>query len=355
MSQPNPGGDRRMIPARDGNQLGTQEKRRRSPTPDEDEHARERSVRRVNDAHRYVLAQSAPGPSRHVFRMSSRAAEFETTRRAIQNMGSRLILPLTATSGSSRHQFRDRLPRSGGDKKCEVCGSSTHVADECRMIVNNNELEDRQQGFKRWCPYHRADHTIDECKQKWTWLRCEHQTRELLLLNCGSGPAFATNLIDWRCLLDADVSVDLPWTPEFARLQKRDDPEFHERLGRKRDSSTSFAGLRKNLGWQTDSGKEPQFRNYPALQKHAEREYQEELGREKRLAEKKKKEQEEQATFEHYMELVRKAETAKEAAERYRLAHSGNPKLANKLAKLKALHIANIDETNHRPNSGSGS
>ncbi|KAI1349099.1 hypothetical protein F5Y01DRAFT_290465 [Xylaria sp. FL0043] len=166
------------------------------------------------------------------------------------------------------------MPRVNG-LHCRICKSQNHEAEHCSKIVDDDRLTDRQQGFKRWCPWHKsAGHTMDQCLQKWNWLRDKDLVEKLLVVNCGAGPAFATNMLDWRWLVTDDSSTPLPWTPEYARSKKREDSEFHERLSRDHDPRTSSAVQRAYLSWQTENGQAPQFSSFGELQRHAEKEYQ---------------------------------------------------------------------------------
>ncbi|KAI0427826.1 hypothetical protein F5Y09DRAFT_350179 [Xylaria sp. FL1042] len=207
-------------------------------------------------------------PSRHLKRLTMAEGYAAATRRHPTSIASRQSVP---GDGSNRSQT---MPRVEG-LHCKICNSETHEAEHCCQIVDDNKLTDRQQGFKRWCPRHQtASHTMDQCKQKWDWLRNEKDVQKRLALGCGAGPAFATNLIDWRCMVEDNWSVPLPWTPEFARTKKKEDPEFHERLARDSDPETSSASKRRNLPWQTENGLPPQFSSFDKLRQYAEQEYQ---------------------------------------------------------------------------------
>ncbi|KAI1274073.1 hypothetical protein F5Y07DRAFT_224311 [Xylaria sp. FL0933] len=135
-------------------------------------------------------------------------------------------------------------------------------------------LTERQQGFKRWCPFHSSrTHTLDQCESKWEFLRNEQRVKWLLFMSCSAGPAFATNLLDWRCLMDPDMHITPPWTPEFARLEKkkkdtvsRDSLHYYP----KPDPSTSRNERLHKLGWQTENGEKPRFSSFRELQEYAQ-------------------------------------------------------------------------------------
>ncbi|KAI0811587.1 hypothetical protein GGR55DRAFT_678403 [Xylaria sp. FL0064] len=162
--------------------------------------------------------------------------------------------------------------------RCKICYSEEHDADQCARLFDDEKLTDRQRGFKRWCPHHQTmSHTIGQCEQKWHWLRSEHQVIHWLVLSCSAGPAFATDMLDWRCLIRPDLGRPTPWTPEFARSQKKKDPEFHNRHCLVLDPSTMMDESRDKLGYQTFNGEAPQFRRYSDLQIYAEAQYQKEM------------------------------------------------------------------------------
>ncbi|KAI1349040.1 hypothetical protein F5Y01DRAFT_327726 [Xylaria sp. FL0043] len=166
---------------------------------------------------------------------------------------------------------------------CKICDSEKHVAEHCSKLFDDEKLTDRQQGFKRGCPHHETmSHTIDQCEQKWHWLRSEHQVIHWLVLSCCARPAFATDLLDWRCLIDPISERPTPWTPEFARSQKKKDPEFQNRHALVLDPSTGGKS-RDKLGYQTFNGEGPKFRQYSDLQIYAEAEYQKEMLRKEDL------------------------------------------------------------------------
>ncbi|KAI0811589.1 hypothetical protein GGR55DRAFT_695150 [Xylaria sp. FL0064] len=138
------------------------------------------------------------------------------------------------------------------------------------------------QSFKRWCPFHNSvSHTLDQCKQKWEFLRDEQYVKWRLFESWSAGPAFATNLLDWRCLMDPDKHITPPWTPEFARLQKEDPPVPHDlwHSHAKLDPSTSADDRLQKLAWQTENGEKPRFSNVRELQEYAERQYQNDMKR----------------------------------------------------------------------------
>ncbi|KAI0100187.1 hypothetical protein GGR51DRAFT_564404 [Nemania sp. FL0031] len=168
------------------------------------------------------------------------------------------------------------------DLPCAICKSDTHGAKGCAKLnaMASNDpkhaaLSEREKSFKVWCPHHKvASHTMDNCNQRWTWLRDEDYVRELLIDDCLCGPAFATNLIDWRRLVtDIEKGKPLPWTPSFAAEQWRNNPEFHENRFRNIDEETLVAWKRGLLDHQTSDGRAPQFSTFPELQRHAQLEW----------------------------------------------------------------------------------
>ncbi|KAI0456902.1 hypothetical protein F5B21DRAFT_117622 [Xylaria acuta] len=174
---------------------------------------------------------------------------------------------------------QDRQMPASRDARCAVCRSEKHKTRRCCKLNGPYPLTERRQGFKRWCPRHlTATHTMDECRQKWDWLRDEKQLTEWLVLSCVLGPAFATNLIDWRTLLDTKLPnvnfIIFPWTPEFALQKMRDDPDFHEQNCHDVDPGTASMEILRNAGWQTENGQEPQFKTFAEPKTHAEQEYQ---------------------------------------------------------------------------------
>ncbi|KAI1751664.1 hypothetical protein F4782DRAFT_531178 [Xylaria castorea] len=174
---------------------------------------------------------------------------------------------------------QDRQMPASRDARCAICRSDKHETETCCKLNGPYPLTERRQGFKRWCPRHQiATHTMDQCKQKWDWIRDEKQVTRWLVLSCVLGPAFATNLIDWRTLLDTklpDVNFILfPWTPEFALQKMRDSPDFHEQKCHEVDPRTASVEVLRNAGWQTENGQEPQFKIFAELKAHAEQEYQ---------------------------------------------------------------------------------
>ncbi|KAI1133356.1 hypothetical protein F5Y10DRAFT_260237 [Nemania abortiva] len=185
--------------------------------------------------------------------------------------------------GATRGFGTTRIPPLGtSGVSCAICKSNTHEAPDCRKLnameskdPKHANLSEREKAFKRWCPRHKTDsHTMDECKQKWDWLRNEEEVVKYLLEYCRCGPAFATNLIDWRCLVEDELQIVLPWTPEYSLLTWQEDPEFHENKYRMQDPATSSPEARGPLGYQTSNGQAPQFMAYAQLKNHAEQEYQ---------------------------------------------------------------------------------
>ncbi|KAI1156905.1 hypothetical protein F4825DRAFT_445982 [Nemania diffusa] len=165
-------------------------------------------------------------------------------------------------------------PANPGNE-CKICHSRFHSTHDCAKLSDVAENK-RATGFKKWCPHHEAPHAIDQCKQKWTWLRDARLVKKYLIRYCANGPAFATNLIDWRSLLDVgdDEVVDYPWTPEFAIQQALADPDFHERRLREIDPVTTDLLDIIRMAPQTENGQLAQFTTYAELQAHAEAEYQ---------------------------------------------------------------------------------
>ncbi|KAI1272436.1 hypothetical protein F5Y07DRAFT_379767 [Xylaria sp. FL0933] len=136
---------------------------------------------------------------------------------------SRARRPPVSHSGSvfrSESNESQIMPRVNG-LHCKICKSQTHEAEHCSKIVDDDRLTDRQQGFKRWCPWHKsAGHTMDQCQQKWNWLRDKDLVEKLLVVNCGAGPAFATNMLDWRWLVTYDSSTPLPWIQSMPEARR---------------------------------------------------------------------------------------------------------------------------------------
>ncbi|KAI0439120.1 hypothetical protein F4803DRAFT_532629 [Xylaria telfairii] len=222
----------------------------------------------------------------------------------------------------SREQTRNSVPPTGQVAPCAICGTSNHETKRCIMLNGPYLLNERRQGFKRWCPKHlNASHTMDECRQRWNWLRDLKEVTELLVLGCAGGPAFATNLLDWRFLvneLKEDTSYDfrvLPWTPEFACQMAQKHPNMHQLvLGINIDPATISAEAAIELGaqWQTENGNEPQFSTFAELQEHAEQEYQkfqQQAQRDRELKAKKKAEDEQ--AIKAYRQICRQKRSLK--------------------------------------------
>ncbi|KAI1422942.1 hypothetical protein F5Y12DRAFT_798912 [Xylaria sp. FL1777] len=318
MNQNDSGGGRKAgdgrRPDRDGSQKGYQEKRRQSPTADsfhddsreipshrrgefnQDQSKEHDLIRQGSQIQASLTVGTGSGqvslglPFNVAMTTESGARQI---LRDLPDISSWIIGPapphlmagpqcsqtqrVAAAKAASQPQAESNQSQSrlrGRDLHCTICQSNTHEAGRCRMIVNDDKLTDRQQGFKRWCPRHQStSHTMDECRQKWIWLRDEAQVKKWLVADCAVGPAFATNLIDWRCLVDVGQTIPLPWSPEFARSKKKDEPDYYKGYFYELDPSTSCDVSRASLGWQTDNGKEPQFKSFAELKKFAEQEF----------------------------------------------------------------------------------
>ncbi|KAH8157667.1 hypothetical protein CIB48_g10573 [Xylaria polymorpha] len=185
---------------------------------------------------------------------------------------------------------------------------------------------------------------MDECKQRWSWLRDIKQVTELLVLGCIAGPAFATNLFDWRFLVNElrdDPNYNfflLPWTPEFACQMAQKHPNMHQIvLGIQIDPATKSpeAALALQEQWQTENGKEPQFKTFELLKAHAEQEYQkfqQQLEKRRELAAKQKESDEQVIQLLARNKLRRKsmATEEKEALKKY----AGDPKTLKKFNQM---------------------
>ncbi|TRX95168.1 hypothetical protein FHL15_003860 [Xylaria flabelliformis] len=229
---------------------------------------------------------------------------------------------------------------AGGDR-CAVCNSVMHEAKRCSALLGPGPWVERHKGFKKWCPYHlTTSHSMDDCKQKWTWLRDAKKVTEMLVENCGAGPAFATNLIDWRCLLETvppNIAITiLPWTPEFALAKKRDEPNFHVRNAREIDPNTmNVASTEAIKKWQTENGEEPRFHNFHHLRQHAEKEYQkfqQEMNRKRQLA--AKKEEDDGRVIEEFKRICIQKQSLEKQEKALLQQHANDPELLKKLDRI---------------------
>ncbi|KAI0879080.1 hypothetical protein GGS24DRAFT_515232 [Hypoxylon argillaceum] len=287
----------RERPNNNSGQDDNRQKRRRSPTPDfdnsRDRHTRRRYVFGREQMHQVeFMYQGQRLTASHSLdpRMLLDCRFYEQTTeelvpwlRAFPNslwavvcprgIGSQPIVEEAFEAGPIANKTK-KSPKP--DTECDICYSDTHLAQDCAKLGDDVSEDKRTTGFKKWCPHHKKkNHTMDECRERWTWLRDINLVKKYLITDCISGPAFATNLIDWRCLLDLGnfrTYKDCPWTPEFATKQAIMDRDFHERTVRKIDPSTSTSGARSVLDHQTENGEPPQFATYADLRAHAEAE-----------------------------------------------------------------------------------
>ncbi|KAI1156916.1 hypothetical protein F4825DRAFT_445995 [Nemania diffusa] len=293
-------GSHRRRPNNNRGQNDNRQKRRRSPTPDFD-NSRDRHTRR-----RYGFGREQMEQVEFTYRGQRLTASHnlgpgalqdcsfheQTTEELLQLLSyypdSRWAVVHPSGMGPQPIAFdTGRNPRSvqianqtkkspKPDTECDICYSDTHLAQDCAKLGDDVSEDKRTTGFKKWCPHHKkSSHTMDECKERWTWLRDINLVKKYLITDCIDGPAFATNLIDWRRLLDLGnfrTYEDCPWTPEFATKQAITDRDFHERTVRKIDPSTSTSGARSVLDHQTENGEPPQFATYADLRAHAEAE-----------------------------------------------------------------------------------
>ncbi|KAI0521921.1 hypothetical protein F5B22DRAFT_661292 [Xylaria bambusicola] len=173
--------------------------------------------------------------------------------------------------------------RFGKTLFCRICRSNRHITEDFMTIFLDPEIPERQQGFKRWCPKHNStSHTLDQCKAKWEWLRNKELAIYTFIYRCASGPAWATDLIDWRVVMEADKFQSVPWTPEFSIQKKLENPDFQESRLRPIDPETCTVYSASRLPYQTLSGEEPKFHTLEDLCQHAEEQYQKERTEQKR-------------------------------------------------------------------------
>ncbi|KAI0879092.1 hypothetical protein GGS24DRAFT_515241 [Hypoxylon argillaceum] len=305
-------GNRGRQPSNNSGRNGNQQKRHRSPTSDND-HSRGRQARRRDgfnqDMQQVALMRQAQSLTASLnldpsIRAPMLLQEFNVSLRTTEelqqdlrhaprnhlwaaaclgNLGPQqpdyvLKSALRRQQGSRRLVNRSPAPavQETHGKKCKICDSRFHVSKDCARLEDDVSKHNRATGFKKWCPHHEAPHAIDECKQQWTWLRDARLVKKYLVKDCANGPAFATNIIDWRSLLQVgdDIVTEYPWTPEFAIDQALADPDFHERRLREVDPATADIIGIVALEPQTENGRRPQFGTYAELQAHAEAEYQ---------------------------------------------------------------------------------
>ncbi|KAJ2984645.1 hypothetical protein NUW58_g5949 [Xylaria curta] len=210
--------------------------------------------------------------SRHGNRTDNREKRQRSPSDSQNNRG-RELFPHNI-EGSNRERPQQRA-LGVVDIHCGFCESNTHNTGCCRRIDLPSGPVERNHGFKRWCPRHLTiSHTMDECPQRWRWLADGRRVLQWLVSDCSAGPAIATNLIDWRSLLEevprTATILSFPWTPEFALEQKRRDAYFHTRKHFEEDPQTTSSRLREKLPWQTENGKEPQFKSFAELKRHAQ-------------------------------------------------------------------------------------
>ncbi|KAI0546044.1 hypothetical protein F4679DRAFT_559189 [Xylaria curta] len=225
---------------------------------------------------------------------------------------------------------------------CAICKGS-HQTRSCCKLTGPYDLTDRRQGYKRWCPRHlTTGHSMDECRYKWDWLRDVKQVTEWLVLDCVLSPAFATNLIDWRCLLETDQPnmnfFLFPWSPEFALKKAQETPNVNERLLDKVDPSTGSMEALKKLSWQTENGQEPQFKSFAELSAHAEQEYsnlQQEIERKRQLG--AKKEENDALVIEELRQICVRKRSLDGRIKAMLQQHAGDRKLMKKLKRIVDL------------------
>ncbi|KAI0183454.1 hypothetical protein EV127DRAFT_516953 [Xylaria flabelliformis] len=234
-----------------------------------------------------------------------------------------------------------------GDR-CAICNSFMHDAKRCPALVGPGPFEERHEGFKKWCPHHlTTSHSMDQCKQRWTWLRDAKKVTEMLVENCGAGPAFATNLLDWRCLLDTlppNMAITVfPWTPEYALVKKRDEPNFHDRNIRELDGHTLNVRTMKEIKiWQTENGEEPEFDTFEDLREHAEKEYQK---FQQQIEKNRERAAKDTAEFE---EAAKKLQELAEKKKALLHQYANNPKLLKRFDRI-AAHVASVDVRQQTP------
>ncbi|KAI0010749.1 hypothetical protein F4779DRAFT_576781 [Xylariaceae sp. FL0662B] len=111
--------------------------------------------------------------------------------------------------------------------RCSICGGE-HQTKLCIVLNGTFEKNDRRQGFKWSCPFHKnANHILDDCQDLGKYVNSPKLLVEALIQNC-FGPPYATQLIHWPDLLATNHGIRItryPWTPEFSIQQWEQKPE----------------------------------------------------------------------------------------------------------------------------------
>ncbi|KAI1737632.1 hypothetical protein F4680DRAFT_428317 [Xylaria scruposa] len=243
--------------------------------------------------------------------------------------------------GNRGQQAPGNLSQQASESSTSICAicKGSHQTRSCCKLTGPYDLTDRRQGFKRWCPRHlTTSHTMDECKQIWDWIRDLKQLTQWLILGCVCSPAFATNLIDWRCLLKTnqpDVNFILfPWSPEFA-LKRAQEVVVGDNIMDRVDPNTVSAELRDKLPWQTENGQEPQFKSFAELRAHAEQEYskfQEEMNRKRQLA--AKKEEDDARVVEQLKQICIQEQSLGKQKKALLQQYANDPELMKRLGRI---------------------
>ncbi|KAI0010753.1 hypothetical protein F4779DRAFT_576784 [Xylariaceae sp. FL0662B] len=156
-------------------------------------------------------------------------------------------------------------PKSTRPVRCSVCRGD-HESKFCMVLNGKFEKNDRRQGFKWSCPFHKkASHILDECWDLARYANNPTLLTEYLIQDC-VGPAYATQLIHWPDLAQRTLHrvniTNHPWTPEYSIEQWEKNPDKLEKCMKgatvtiEMDPNTSGRAVLR-LGYQTTDGKAP--------------------------------------------------------------------------------------------------
>ncbi|KAI0468547.1 hypothetical protein F4859DRAFT_524455 [Xylaria cf. heliscus] len=160
---------------------------------------------------------------------------------------------------------------------CKIC-NGRHCPVEC-IHLNDDDISlftSNGRAFRKWCPFHKRPHAMDDCKQKWLWLQDAEMVHKLLITESANAPPFATDLVSWPDIVE-HKDMDLPWSAEHSHKMWTENmsPWLAEQAtgpiesNRRRDPAITHRDTLKRLPHQTASGNAPQFSGPFALEELA--------------------------------------------------------------------------------------